>query len=219
MAIENFKEVEKYFEDNKDSKDVLKFVKGLQKDPLENLKTKEEATQYILGNDLLKQAQESYKDAKVTDGVKSYKENNFDKDYQEKYDKEHPAENETQKELREIKVKLAESDKKTARNDLRVLAIGKGTELKFSKKAMGLLDNFLGADEAATISNVDNFAAVLDEVSQTGKEQILKEHGIKPEEGDKRTEVDLYTREQLENMSPAEQKENWEKVQKSMQQL
>ncbi|MCK4826646.1 hypothetical protein KA005_63500, partial [bacterium] len=79
--------------------------------------------------------------------------------------------------------------------------------------------NFLGADEKETIRNIDTFASVITETSQTVKEQILKEHGIKPEEGDKRTEVDLYTREQLENMSPAEQKENWEKVQKSMQQL
>ena len=106
---------------------------------------------------------------------------------------------------KEIKVKLAENDKKTARNDLRVLAIGKGTDLKFSKTAMGMIDNLIGIDENATIQNVDNFAAILEEVSKSTKRQILSEHGIKPEEGDKHDEATVYTVEQMSNWSPEEQ--------------
>ncbi len=219
MAIENVKEIGKYLEENKDKKDVQVLVKGLQKDPFENIKTKEDAAKFILGNDLFKQAQESYKDVGVTGGIKTYKENNFDKDYQERYDKEHPPEDEKDKRLRAVEKELAESKTSGMRDKMRGIAISKGTELKLNKKAMGLLDNFIGADEAATIQNITNYADAMNEVSQTERERILKEHGIKPEEGDKRAEGVLYTKEQLENMSPEDQRENWDKVQKSMQQL
>lgn len=219
MAIENVKEIEAYMEANKGKKDVQGFIKGLQKDPFENIKTKEDAAKFILGNDLLKQAQESYKDVGVTGGVKTYKENNFDKDYQERYNKEHPPEDEKDKRLRAVEKELAESKTSGMRDKLRAIAINKGTELKLNKKAMGLLNNFIGADEKETIQNLNNLKAMEDEVSQTERDRILKEHGITPGGGGKPPVDDLYTREQLETMSPEDQKENWGKVQKSMQQL
>ncbi len=208
MAIENFKEIGKYLEENKDKKDVQALVKGLQKDPFENIKTKEDAAKYILGNDLLKQAQESYKDVGVTGGIKTYKENNFDKDYQERYDKEHPPEDKRDKRIRDLEIKDIKREAATARKERKILAWDMGIELKLSKKAMDkkILDCFITDDDETTRQNVRNYAEALNEISLETKNEISIKYGITPEQEDKPDETGNFTREQIENWSPEEQR-------------
>ena len=162
--IENFEEVKTYFETNKDSKDVKDYIKGFSNlDGVKSfLETNEDGKKYL----------NSYADGKVTKGIESYKTNNFNKDYDERYTKEHPSENpETlkwQKRVLELENENAASKKDLVRKEMLNNTLKQFQEAKLPPE---LVDFMLGETEEETTINT----GILAKVFKTHVEALVAE--------------------------------------------
>lgn len=157
----------------------------------------------------------SFKDRYFAKNLEEWKKKNLDGYYQDRYTKEHPAETEEQKRLRALEQKLNE----TERREKRQVAYNKA--LKFAQDHSipnDLLDFVVGDDVEVLDGNLQRLKTILQGYGQQIKDQVLKDNGRGVNKSEASGES-LYTREQLNRLTPDEQTKNWDKVQKSLQAL
>ena len=167
------------------------------KEQLDSL-SQQEAAKLLEDHPVLRAARNSYADARVTDGIKTYKENSFDKDYQERYNKEHPPESEEAKALREIQQRLDAAEKRVQRESAR------GTALKWlTDKGLptDLVEHFIGESDAETIAALQLYKTVTKARDQARANEVAKGYGrtVDGAQQQPEGEVDIF------NMTPEQQ--------------
>ena len=192
----DLKEIKAFFDQNKDKDDVKQFLAGFN--PLSSL-TEETAAKLFDDHEPLRKARDSFADRRVTDGIKKYKENNFDKDYQERFNKEHPPKSEAEKRIYDLEQKLAEKDKREIAERNKRIATQLITEkgIPISEK---ILDRLAGSDENETKELVQEYLSVFPAVEKKAIETVVKDHGRTVHQTFPSGNA-LYTREQLQSMT------------------
>lgn len=144
MAIENFDEVKAYFDTNKDNEDVKGYIKGFNN--LDGVKS------FLETNDEGKKYLNSYADSKVTSGIESFKTNNLDKIYQERFAKENPSADPKDTALAQLQKQFEEMKSSTAKEKLTNKTLKQFNELKLPSE---LVDYMVGSDDEFTQKNIE----------------------------------------------------------------
>ena len=174
MAIENFEEVKQYFETNKENEDVKSYIGGFTTtDRVDTFLNTED------GKKLLQPKLDSYHGK----GLETWKTNNLDKLYQERFTKENPLADPKDVELNKMKAMIEKMQSDGNKKDL----TNKALKIAEQKKIPSLLvDFFVGIDEETTTKNLE----VLESAFSTQVEAIVLERlkgGYKPPMGSKQT--------------------------------
>jgi hypothetical protein len=154
----------------------------------------------------------SFKDRYFAKNLEEWKKKNLDGYYQDRYTKEHPAETEEQKRLRVLEQKLTETENREKRQ------VAYNKALKFAQDNQipnDLLDFVVGEDSDVLDGNLQRLKTILQGYGQQIKEELLKVNGrgVNKSEGSGET---LYTKAQMEKLTPEEQAKNTEKVFRSL---
>jgi hypothetical protein len=158
----------------------------------------------------------SFKDKYFARNLEEWKKKNLEGYYNERYNKEHPPETEEQKRLRALEQKLNDAEKREQKQ------IVFNKSLKYAQENDIPVDfvDFIIGDNIDTIDdNLQKFNKTLQGYLQKVKSEILKVNGRGISKSDVSIGENLYTRDQLNKLTPQEQEKNWEKVQKSLQSL
>jgi hypothetical protein len=158
----------------------------------------------------------SFKDKYFARNLEEWKKKNLEGYYNERYNKEHPPETEEQKRLRALEQKLNDAEKREQKQ------IVFNKSLKYAQENDIPVDfvDFIIGDNIDTIDdNLQKFNKTLQGYLQKIKSEILKVNGRGISKSDVSIGEKLYTRDQLNKLTPQEQEKNWEKVQKSLQSL
>lgn len=144
MAIENFDEVKAYFDTNKDSEDVKGYIKGFTNlDGVKNfLENNEDGKKYL----------NSYSDSKVTSGIESFKTNNLDKIYSERFAKENPTADPKDLAFANLQKEFENMKNASAKEKLTNKTLKQFNELKLPSE---LVDYMVGSDDESTQRNID----------------------------------------------------------------
>lgn len=211
MAIENFAEVQTYMDTNKEVAEVKTYLDTFKVQPsLEVFKglTNTDAD--------YKSYMDSEKDKHLSKGIETFKTNNLDKIYQDRFKLENPTADPRDIELNKMRAEFEAMKNESSRKDL----TNKALKLAEQKKLpSSLIDFFIGDSEESTTKNLE----ALESVFSTQVEAIVLERlksGYKPPI-DNNGGV-TYTKEQISKMSPTEFNKlydtNREAIQKAMSQ-
>ena len=154
MAIENIQEIKDYMIANKDNEEVKGYVKGFTDlNGVKNfLETSEDGKQYM----------NNYSDSKVTKGIESYKTNNFDKDYTDRFNRENPTADPLEiaknKKVSDLEAMVAKMQNDSIKEKMTTKAL---KTLQGKSLPTDLSDLLIGADETSTTANIDLFSAML----------------------------------------------------------
>lgn len=99
-------------------------------------------------------------DKKVEATSKKRFEDEFEKAYQARYVKDHPDEDPTRKEVRQLKADLEKEKLEGRRRDLLGKAQAKAKELKLPDEAASLYEHLIGDDEDATYANLSKLSFI-----------------------------------------------------------
>lgn len=185
---------------------LLTEIKG-SGNPLENLE--ESAVPELVEKT---PALKAYRDSFFQNGLKKWQENNLDKLYQERYQKEHPDETPEQKELRELRERIDKSERQRARAEAKASVV---QTLTANNLPTDFADMLVGDTEEITNANIELVTKAIGQHVKGVKEGILKEHA-RPPEGGNDAGGDFYTVDEINNMSPGEYARNEEKVMASL---
>jgi len=199
--VENMQEVIDYMATNKDVEEVKNYVGGLV--------TSDRVNSFLDGEDGKKLLQPKL-DTYSAKGLESWKLNNLDKLYEERFTKENPKADPRDVEINKVKAQIEAMKTEGTKKDLTNKALKIAQEKKLP---IELVDFFVGADDETTIKNLKS----LEDVFASHVEAVVTERlkgGYKPTKG---TGTDVsYTMEQISKMTTAEINANWDAVQKSM---
>jgi hypothetical protein len=169
-------EIKKFIEANKENADVIEFTKNFVNE--DNVKS------YLSENENGKKLSQSLFDSKVTQGIKTWRENNekklIDAEVSKKVQELYPAETEEQKRLRDIEKANKELMAKFTKSEV------KNTALKFAtseKIPIDIVDFFLGDDEHSTINNLMLFKEKWEKNLSESIKQELDSKGREPNKG------------------------------------
>lgn len=168
-VLENIKQ---YLKDDADLNVVSEILNDLN--PLKNVKTKEDALNFIDRNEVFKQALKSQVDRRFDIGLQTWKENHLPSlinDEREKIIKElNPEETEDQKRLRAAEQKLKEFESKEKRVELENKLMGKAKEIGFDPVFARSFSMF--GDEAE--SKLNSFNEYVQNYSKSKMNEQLK---------------------------------------------
>lgn len=206
MPIENFDEVKKYLEENKDTDEVKSLFTGfIPKDQLESFLDGEE------GKKLLQPKLDKY----FTKGLETWKANNLKKELEAEINKRFPAETEEAKKLRELQEKLENMEKQATREKMKNNAV---KVLNEKGLPVGLADYF-HADSEESMAEIIN---ALEGMWKNNMEAAVnaKIKGKTPPAGNSNKEPSGMTKEKLLKMPMSERvkffNENKEEFEKLM---
>lgn len=148
------KEIQEYMATNKDTQEVKDYVKGFT--DLNGVKN------FLETSDDGKQYMNNYSDSKVTKGIESYKTNNFEKDYMDRYNKENPTADPLEvaknKKVSDLEATITKMQNDSVKDKLTTKAL---KMLQGKKLPTDLSDLLIGADEQTTNANIDKLEAML----------------------------------------------------------
>jgi len=128
-------------------------------------------------------------DKKVTESIETYKTNNFDKMYQERYNKEHPPEDEKDQKLRALEAKinetnnLLEEQKKVAeRERIRGIATKRAIEL-LGQEAVKIVDLIDADNEENVESKLKILVEFVSGAKNSATEELMKNYSTNPGTG------------------------------------
>ena len=195
------KEIQAFFEEKKDDKDVQKFIAGLNPVDLDRVKD------YLENDkDAIKWFQ-AERDRAVTKGIETYKEKtlpNILKEETEKIRAElNPKETEADKKIREQDEALKQLKADLKKKDLLNLAFKTAKEKNLPDK---IIDRFVGEDEETTLKNIDLLDEVYNKGIEMAVEETFKNNGRKPHQNVD-TKGDFFTQDQLRGLTPEQLKD------------
>lgn len=141
--------------------------------------TDEDATAY-LETDNGKKLLQPRLDAHFTKSLKTWQEKSFPDVLEAEIKKRFPGETVQDKQIRELQVKQAESERKAIRAELKnkVLSV-----LTTKGLPIDLVDHFIGEDEKSTLDNLGQYEKVWKEKFQAAIDEKIKELGREPNKG------------------------------------
>ena len=171
-------EVQEYLTTNKDSEGVKTYLDSFKVQPsLEVFKNKL--------NDLdFKSFMDSEKDKHLTKGIETFKTNNLDRIYTERFNVENPTadpkEIANNKKMADFEAKIANMEKEGIRKDL----TSKSQKIAIEKKLpLDLVDFFIGENEEVTVKNLDKLEAIFASHVETLVTERLKGGSYTPPKG------------------------------------
>lgn len=174
MAIENFDEVKKYFETNKDNDEVKTFVGGL------NPVTADKVKSLVDTDKDLKSWLDSEKDKHSGKSLETWKTNNLQKLIDEEVKKRYPDADPKDSEIATLKAQFEQMQKEATKKDLTNMALKFAQEKKLPTE---LIEFFVTNDDETTKKNLDNFSTVLSKHDETLKASLLKDMSYTPPKG------------------------------------
>ncbi|WP_243356879.1 DUF4355 domain-containing protein [Bacillus litorisediminis] len=188
----NLEQVQQFFESNKDNTDVKDYLGKLSTPTVEGVKG------FLESNEEGKKLFQSLSDAKVTQGIETFKKNNLQKLLDEEIKKRFPEKDPKDIELENIKAELAKIQAEKARESLTNKAIKIANEQKLP---LDLVDYFIGDDEEKTTANLTKLKEVFDTYIQSAVDEKLKADGTSIKEGKPSNEI---TKEQFDKLGYSE---------------
>jgi len=222
MGVE---ELKKFIEEGKDDKEVQAYLASLAKPTLDAVKsfvssnstsdevkaflaslmTPEGVRGWLEGTPEGKKLLQSITDQAVTRGIETFKEKTLPGLVKAEYDKLHPPETEDQKRLRELEIKIEQTERERVRSELKTKAIAaltqQGLPAKTAEKIVGYL---VADDETATMANVELLTQEWSQSVTSAVEERFKKGGRHTPEGEPKPEPTKITREELAKMKPDE---------------
>lgn len=201
MAIENLSEIQEYMATNKDTQEVKDYVKGFT--DLNGVKT------FLENNEEGKQYINNYSDSKVTKGIQSYKENNFEKDYTDRYNRENPAADPLEvaknKKVSDLEAMVSKMQSDSVKEKMTTKAL---KTLQSKNLPTDLSDLLIGVDETTTNANIDKMVAMLTKHDEDLKKNLVGSNSYTPPQnnGKEDTEKDKL-REQFRKSMGIKEKE------------
>lgn len=119
----------------------------------------------------------SQQDSFFTKSLKTWKENNLNKEIEREISKRFPAETEEQKKIREMQSKLEQMEAENRRKDLLNSASKKAGEVGLP---LDVVDFLIADDENSTIANIDKIHNIFNEYVNKGIEERFKQGGGTP---------------------------------------
>ena len=166
-------EVQQYLIDNKDNADVSSYVSGL------NPITTDRANEYLNTEDGKRLLQPKL-DGNFNKGLETWKVNNLEKIYSERFNKENTTADPRDVELNKMKTMLEQMQKDGTRKDL----TSKSQKIAIEKKLpLDLVDFFIGENEEVTVKNLDKLEAIFASHVETLVTERLKGGSYTPPKG------------------------------------
>ncbi len=160
---------------------------------------------------------QSVTDSKVTQGIKTWQDNNLTKLLKDHADaeiaKRYPAETDEQKRLKTLEQELAQEKQARIRESLRNKALSEATTKGLPTD---LVDHFVGADEPTTLANLAKLEAAWKATLEKSVEDRFKAGGRTPPKPNAQPQPE-WTSEQIARMSPADRQAKWPEIEKAMQ--
>lgn len=147
--VENMQEVIDYMTTNAGNEEVKSYVGGL------NPMTSDRANTFF-DTDEGKRFMQPKLDSYATKGIESFKTNNLDKIYSERFAKENPAADPRDIQLNEMKAMMDKMQKDSTRKELQNSALKTAQDKGIDSN---LIDFFIADTAEATNSNLDKFIA------------------------------------------------------------
>jgi len=165
-----FEEVKKYMDENKTSDEVKAYLQGLM--------SVEGVQKFLSENEEGRRWFDSEKDKHLEKGLKTWKDNNLQKEIDKKIKELYPEEADEKKQLRELTAKIERMELEKQREVLKnkVLTIASEKKLPINK----IVDLFIAEDEEATFANIGRFEEIFNTSVQAAVEERLKSNGYNP---------------------------------------
>lgn len=171
-----FDQVKAFLDSNKDSAEVKEYYKS-------NVLTADNVKTFLETNEAKKILQPKL-DAHFTKSLETWKANNLDSLVEEEVKKRNPDETPEQKRIRELEEKLQKQEKANKLSQLKETALKHATKQGLdSTFASKYIERFIGDDEVATTSLLDELKTDLDGLVKTQVDARFKESGRNIEHG------------------------------------
>lgn len=167
----DLKEVQSYFEQNKDSEDVKAFVNGL------NPVTTDRVKSLVNEDKDLKSWFDSERDKHLSKGLETFKTNNLNKIVDEEVKKRFPEADPKDVELNKLKAEFEAMKKESTRKELTNKALKTAQEKKLPTD---LIDYFVGQDEDITNKNLEKLIATMAAHDEAIKLEFAKGNSYTP---------------------------------------
>jgi uncharacterized protein with gpF-like domain len=184
-----FEEVKKYIDENKGNNEVKAYLQGLI--------SVEGVQKFLTENEDGKRWLDSERDRHLEKGLKTWKENNLQKEIDKRIKELYPEETEEKKQFRELNDKIQKMELEKQREVLKnkALTIASEKKLPISK----IVDLVLGSDEETTVSNIGRFEEIFSASVQSAVEERLKSNGYNPPKNDKQNNQPKNLNDALKN--------------------
>lgn len=183
MSLESLK---KLIEENKENKDIMDYVKGLNPITPDGVSS-------FLETDEGKKVLQPKLDGFFTKGLETWKTNNLSKEIDTEINKRFPQESEEKKLLKKLEQDLASEKSARVRQELKNKAMSQMTSKSLP---VDLADYFIGTDEDSTTANLTKFETVWSTTLQKMVEEKFKENGRDPNNNNNNNKI---TDEALKN--------------------
>lgn len=170
----NLQEIQQYLADNKDSREVQDYLKGLKTVSVDDVKgflDTEEGKRFI----------QPELDRYHNKSLNTWKENNLEKLINDEVSKRNPELTEEQKRITALEQELEKRDAEAKRERLRNHAFNKAQELNLPTN---IIDRFLGEDETQTDELLAGLKETFDTQIQKSVEAKFKDSGREIGDGD-----------------------------------
>lgn len=165
-----FEEVKKYMDENKTSDEVKAYLQGLM--------SVEGVQKFLSENEEGRRWFDSEKDKHLEKGLKTWKDNNLQREIDKKIKELYPEESEEKKQLRELIAKIERMELEKQREILKNKALTIASEKKLPINKIA--DLFIAEDEEATVANISRFEEIFNSSVQSAVEERLKSIGYNP---------------------------------------
>ena len=178
MTVENIGEITTYLEANKDNAEVKTYLAGFKVDVQPTL----EAFKAKLIDPEFKSFMDSSMDKHSEKNLSTWKTNNLDKVYQERFLKENPTADPKDVALKNLQAQFDKMQSDSARKDLTNKTL---KQFQDAKLPTDLVDFMVGADEEQTNKNVEALTKLFAAHDEQIKTEFAKSNSYTPPNGDK----------------------------------
>lgn len=203
--------IREFLEQNKENPEVKAFLQELRTPTLDDIKRLAEE------NEEVKTWLQSEKDRHFSKGLETWKQKTLPSIIEEEIKKRYPEETPEQRELRELRQKIAQMEREKQREALRA----KTKDLAIEKKLPpNLVDFFIGENEEQTLENLKLLEKVWTESLQNVVGETFKQHGREPHKPQQTKHIENPWRKETFNLTKQAQilKENPELAKQLMAQ-
>ncbi|MEX3710862.1 DUF4355 domain-containing protein [Cytobacillus horneckiae] len=160
------KDIQAFFETNKDDQTVKEYLQGLKSPTLEGVQA------FVNSNDDAKKWLSSEKDKHFDKGLNTWMEKTFPQKLEEEIKKRYPDETPEQKRIRELEMKWEEEARKSKIAEVKLKAQSVANEKKLP---LSIVDLVVSDDEAKTLDYLTKFKEAMQSYVQTEVESRLND--------------------------------------------
>ncbi|MCA1027338.1 DUF4355 domain-containing protein [Cytobacillus kochii] len=172
------KEIQEFFESNKNNQEVNEYLQGLKSPTLEGVQ------QFVTSNEDAKKWFSSEKDKHFDKGLNTWMEKTFPQKLDEEIKKRYPDETPEQQRIRELEMKFEEEARKSKIAEVKLKAQSVANEKKLP---LSIIDLVVSDNEDKTLESLSIFEEAMQSFVQNEVENRLKDGDYIPPSGGKIT--------------------------------